>query len=71
MVSFPFYRDRATSQLVRTRFDSIVRTLLRAQFIAPETSRLQLELLLADEFAILDDLIRELLRRARDDGDDR
>lgn len=73
MVQFPFFADRRAGQIVRRRFDSIIDRLCADPRIAANVTRLDLELILSDEFNDLDaEFVREI-RRARDEtaGEDR
>jgi predicted nucleic acid-binding protein len=68
MVHFPFYDDRRAGQIVRRLFDAIIARLLEDPRIAAVVTRLELELVLADQFRDFDDVFVRELRRARDDG---
>jgi hypothetical protein len=73
MVHFPFYADRRAGQIVRRLFDAIIARLLEDPRIAAVVTRLELELVLADQFIEFDDVFVRELRRARDEiaGEDR
>lgn len=73
MVHFPFFTYRRAGQIVRRLFDAIIARLLEEPRIAAVVTRLDLELILADQFRDFDDVFVRELRRVRDDaaGEDR
>jgi hypothetical protein len=73
MVHFPFYADRRAGEIVRRRFDSIIARLCADHRIAANVTRLDLELLLADDFNDLDAEFAREIRGARGEtaGQDR
>jgi hypothetical protein len=68
-MQFPFYADRRAGEIVRRRVDAIIARLLEdPRVVGAGLTRLDLELVLADQFDDLDaEFVREI-RRARGEG---